>query len=42
MTCWSKASSTWTKSTHRMDIDDFEEAVQLAMEGNCGKVVLDF
>ena len=28
--------------THRMDIDDFEEAVQLAMEGNCGKVVLDF
>ena len=28
--------------THRMGIDDFEEAVQLAMEGNCGKVVLDF
>ena len=28
--------------THRMGIDDFEQAVQLAMEGNCGKVVLDF
>ncbi len=28
--------------THRMGINDFERAVQLAMEGNCGKVVLDF
>ena len=28
--------------THRMGIDDFEQAVQLAMEGSCGKVVLDF
>jgi threonine dehydrogenase-like Zn-dependent dehydrogenase len=28
--------------THRMGIDSFEQAVQLAMEGNCGKVVLDF
>lgn len=28
--------------THRMGIESFEQAVQLAMEGNCGKVVLDF
>ena len=28
--------------THRMGIADFESAMQLAMEGECGKVVLDF
>jgi threonine dehydrogenase-like Zn-dependent dehydrogenase len=28
--------------THRMSIDDFEQAVELAISGNCGKVVLDF
>ena len=28
--------------THRMSIDDFEQAVELAIDGNCGKVVLDF
>ena len=28
--------------THRMGIDSFEQAVQLSMDGNCGKVVLDF
>ena len=28
--------------THRMGIDAFDRAVPLAMEGNCGKVVLDF
>lgn len=28
--------------THRMSIDAFDRAVPFAMEGNCGKVVLDF
>jgi threonine 3-dehydrogenase len=28
--------------THRMSIDDFPEAVELAIAGDCGKVVLDF
>ncbi|MDP6363063.1 MAG: zinc-binding dehydrogenase, partial [Candidatus Poseidoniaceae archaeon] len=28
--------------THRMSIDEFPEAVELAIQGECGKVVLDF
>ena len=28
--------------THRMPIDQFEQAIELALSGNCGKVVLDF
>ena len=28
--------------THRMGIESFEDAVLLAMKGDCGKVVLDF
>jgi len=28
--------------THRMSIDEFPQAVELAIEGQCGKVVLDF
>ena len=28
--------------THRMSIEAFEDAVQLALTGDCGKVVLDF
>ena len=28
--------------THRMPIDRFEEAMELALSGACGKVVLDF
>jgi threonine 3-dehydrogenase len=28
--------------THRMPVADFEAAVQLALTGQCGKVVLDF
>jgi len=28
--------------THRMPIQAFNEAVELAMSGDCGKVVLDF
>ena len=28
--------------THRMSIDSFPEAVELAIAGDCGKVVLDF
>jgi len=28
--------------THRMSIDAFPEAVELAIAGDCGKVVLDF
>jgi len=31
-----------TVLTHRMSIDDFEQAIDLAIVGNCGKVVLDF
>ena len=28
--------------THRMSIDEFPKAVELAILGECGKVVLDF
>ena len=28
--------------THRMPISNFEDGINLAMSGNCGKVVLDF
>jgi len=28
--------------THRMNIDEFPQAVELAISGECGKVVLDF
>ena len=28
--------------THRMSVNAFESAVQLALEGDCGKIVLDF
>jgi threonine 3-dehydrogenase len=28
--------------THRLPVSEFESAVQLAMSGDCGKVVLDF
>jgi len=31
-----------TLITHRMPFEEFEDAVELAMSGNCGKVVLKF
>jgi threonine dehydrogenase-like Zn-dependent dehydrogenase len=31
-----------TLITHRMPFENFDEAVQLAISGNCGKVVLEF
>ena len=31
-----------TLITHRMSFEEFNEAVELAISGNCGKVVLEF